>query len=95
MSRYIYILLYNYLLPIKTNNFVAITCPFLPDLVNGSLTYSDDRDQNESYAFNVVVTYSCDTGFSLVGISNRTCTGDGSSTTGAFNGAAPICQSEN
>ena len=90
-----YTLLYNYSLPIKTNNFVAITCPFLLNLVNGSLTYSDYRDQNESYAFNVVAIYRCDTGFSLVGNSNRTCTGDGSSTTGAFNGVAPICQSEN
>ena len=95
MSWYIYILLYDYLLPINTNNFAVITCPFLLDLVNGSLTYSDDRDQNDSYAFNVVATYSCDTGFSLVGNGNRTCTGDGSSTTGAFNGVAPICQSEN
>ena len=72
--------------------FIAITCPFLPDLVNGSLIYSDDHDQNNSYAFNVVATYRCDTEFSLVGNSNRTCTGDGSSVIGTFNGEAPNCE---
>ncbi len=71
---------------------LAITCPFLSDLVNGSLTYSGVGDQNSSYAFNVVATYSCNTGFSLVGNSNRTCTGDGNSTTGAFSGIDPNCE---
>ncbi len=65
----------------------AITCPFLSDLVNGLLTYSDVPvgDQNASYAFNVVATYSCNTGFVLMGDTVRICTGDGSSTTGTFN----------
>ncbi len=73
---------------------VEITCPFLSNLGNGSLTYSDLHDQNSSYAFNVVATYSCNTGFSLVGNSNRTCTGDGNSTTGAFSGMDPTCEGE-
>ncbi len=64
---------------------VAITCPFLTDLINGSLTYSDVRDQSGSYAFNVVATYSCNTGFVLMGDAVRICTGDGSNTTGTFN----------
>ncbi len=73
---------------------LVITCPFIPSLVNGSVTYSDVPNQNRSYAFNVVATYSCDTRFSLVGSGIRTCTGDNSSTTGAFNGSSPTCERE-
>ena len=36
--------------------------------------------------------HSCDTGFVLAG--KRTCTGDGSSTTGVFDGVAAICERE-
>ena len=71
---------------------VAIFCPSLTAPVNGSVTYTFTANGNGSYPFNSVATYSCDTGFSLVGNSNRTCTGDGSSITGAFNGVAPTCQ---
>ncbi len=41
-----------------------------------------------------VATYSCNNGFSVVGGNTRTCTGDGSSTTGAFTGVAPTCGRE-
>ncbi len=73
-------------------NRAAITCPFLPDFVNGSLIYSALPDQNASYAFNVVATYICNTGLSLVGYINRTCTGYGNSTIGSFTGVAPTCE---
>ncbi len=59
---------------------------------NGSVMYSSIADENSAFSFNVVATYTCATGFSLVGGNNRTCTGDGSSTTGAFNGVAPTCE---
>ena len=72
----------------------AITCPPLSNLTNGSLSYSNVPGQNNSYAFNVEVTYSCDTGFALVGNTTRTCTGDGSSTNGSFDGEAPTCKGE-
>ena len=72
----------------------AITCPPLSNLTNGSVSYSNVPGQNNSYAFNVEATYSCDTGFSLVDNNTRTCTGDGSSTTGSFNGEAPTCEGE-
>ncbi len=39
-----------------------------------------------------MATYSCDNGFSLVGNSNRTCTGDGSSIIGAFDGVDSTCE---
>ncbi len=56
------------------------------------MTYSSYADENNNYAFDVVATYSCDTGFSLVDNSSRTCTGDGSSVIGAFDGLAPFCE---
>ncbi len=72
----------------------AITCPPLSKPTNGSVSYSNVPGQSNTYAFNVMATYSCDTGFSLVDNNSRTCTGDGSSTTGAFVGEAPTCEGE-
>ena len=72
----------------------AITCPPLSNLINGSLSYSNVPGQGNSHAFNAEATYSCDTGFSLVDNSTRTCTGDGSSTNGSFDGEAPTCEGE-
>ena len=51
-------------------------------------------DENGNYAFNAMANHSCDTGFVLVGNNTRTCTGDGSSTTGVFDGEAAICECE-
>ncbi len=69
----------------------AITCPPLSVLTNGSVSYSDMPGQNNSYAFNVIATYSCNSGFALVGNQRRNCSGNGNSTTGDFDGTAPIC----
>ncbi len=71
---------------------IAIMCPFLTTPVNGSVTYTSTSNGNSSYPFNSMAIFSCNTGFSLVGGNNRTCTGDGSSTTGTFNGVNPICE---
>ncbi len=71
---------------------IAITCPPLPATTNGCVIYSSTADENNNYAFDVVATYNCDTGFSLIGNSSRTCTGDGSSIMGAFDGLAPSCE---
>ncbi len=71
----------------------AITCPPSTAPSNGCVTYSSIADDNDSYAFEVVATYSCFAGFALVGGNIRTCTGDGSSTTGAF-GIDPTCERE-
>ncbi len=74
----------------------AITCPPSSTvLFNGSVTYSSNADENGTYPFDTVATYSCFTGFSLlVGDNIRTCTGDGSTTTGTFSGIDPICERE-
>ncbi|XP_064407631.1 uncharacterized protein LOC135352375 isoform X3 [Halichondria panicea] len=69
-----------------------ITCPSLTAPTNGSVTDSSTSDENGNYAFNAMTNHSCDTGFVLVGNNTRTCTGDGSSTTGVFDGEAAICE---
>ena len=72
----------------------AITCPPLNDLTNGTVTYNDVEDESGNLNFETQSTYSCDTGFFLVGINTRTCTGDGSSITGSFDGEAPTCEGD-
>ncbi len=63
--------------------------------INGSVSYGGAvTDVNGSFEFNVMATYSCDTGFALINSDSRTCTGDGSSTTGAFDGEVPTCEGE-
>ncbi len=71
---------------------IAITCPPSTAPTNGSVIYSSTADENGTYALDVVATYNCDNGFSLAGDQARTCTGDGNSTTGAFNGLPPTCE---
>ena len=73
---------------------IAITCPPLTAPTNGFVTYNNTSDENGNYSFNTMANHSCDTGFVLVGNNTRTCTGDGSSTTGIFDGEAAICERE-
>ncbi len=62
---------------------------------NGTVSYGGvPTDVNGNLSFNVMATYSCDTGFALVGNSSRICTGDGMSVNGGFNGTAPTCDRE-
>ncbi|XP_064385319.1 E-selectin-like [Halichondria panicea] len=70
----------------------AITCPPLSNPTNGSVSYSNVPDQNNSYVFNVMATYRCNSGFALVGNNTRNCSGDGSSITGAFDGEDLKCE---
>ena len=48
--------------------------------------------QNGAYSYGTVAQYSCDPAHVLVGADNRTCTGDGSSVSGSFDGELPECQ---
>ncbi len=50
--------------------------------------------ESDDLEFGTQAIYSCDTGFSLVGKNTTTCTGDGSSTIGVFDGTAPTCERE-
>ena len=75
------------------NLLPAITCPAVLFPNNGSIDFGGDSPgENSTYAFNAVSTYNCDSGFSLVGDQTRTCTGDGNSTTGAFDRSSPTCE---
>ncbi len=75
------------------NLLPAITCPTLLFPNNGNIDFGGaSPDENSTYAFNAVANYNCDTGFSLVGDQTRTCTGDGNSTTGAFDRLPPTCE---
>ncbi len=70
-----------------------ITCPALISPTRGSVSYGRaSLYGNGNYAFDVVAIYYCETGFSLVGNNSNTCTGNGSSITGAFDGLLPICE---
>ena len=74
---------------------LAITCPGVPIPNNGNINFGGaSRDENSTYIFAVVATYSCDTGFYLVRNDSRTCTGDGRSIIGTFDVLASTCQRE-
>ncbi len=79
---------------VKYFNFAAITCFPLDDPINGTVIYSAAADEFGNYALDTMANHSCDTGFDLVGNNSRTCSGDGSSITGAFDGEAPNCEGE-
>ena len=90
------VIIYCSLIYLLLNHFtIAITCPPLTAPTNGFVTYnSSTSDENGNSAFNAMANHSCDTGFVLVGNNTRTCTGDGSSTTGVFDGEAAFCECE-
>ena len=67
----------------------AIVCPGLSAIVDGSISY--DPAGTAPFSYNTVATYSCNPGFSLQGSPTRTCTGDGTSVDGMFDGTAPSC----
>ena len=64
-------------------------CPELSAIPDGSISY--DPAGTAPFSYNTVATYSCDPGFSLQGSPTRTCTGDGTSVDGMFDGTAPSC----
>ncbi len=68
-----------------------ITCAQLSNPSSGSVVFNGVVNPNGNLEFGAEAVYSCNTGFSQVGGNNRTCTGDGSTTTGLFSGMAPIC----
>ena len=60
-------------------------------LDNGSITYSTVATEDQ-YVYGTTATYQCDSGYELTGRDTvRTCTGDGSSPVGQWNGTASIC----
>ena len=61
---------------------IAVNCGSLPDPANGSVNHTAGT------TFGQTATYSCNTGYNLVGDSTRTC-----QATGNWSGSAPTCQS--
>ncbi len=65
-------------------------CDSPPTLENGSIAFSFNRTM--PYAFGTEVTYTCDTGFALIGGEpTRTCDGDNTSPIGYWTGPNPVC----
>ena len=59
----------------------AVDCGTLTDPANGSVNHTAGT------TFRQTATYSCDTGYNLVGDSTRTC-----NATGQWSGRAPTCE---
>ena len=68
----------------------VIECPALTDPMNGGIVYAPDTSAD--YDFGTTATYSCNSGYSLVGDEVRTCGGDGSSTMGVWDLSEPFCE---
>lgn len=67
----------------------AITCPALPTVNNGMISYSTIEENG--FSFGTFATHTCNAGFFREGNENRECSGDGSSVNGTWTGTAPIC----
>lgn len=57
--------------------------------VNGAISYSSGM--SSTFDFGTIATYSCESGFAVIGSLKRTCGGDGSSLTGEWDGYDPTC----
>ena len=62
--------------------FVEVTCPDLPDITNGVITYNMPAPR----PVDTTATYVCEEGFALVGNSVRNCQEDKT-----FSGEDPFC----
>ena len=65
------------------HNPLPVVCPSLPALNNGIVSYNDS-----TLGLYTVATYTCDTGYTLIGGTTRTCESDGM----WWSGSAPVCQ---
>ncbi len=70
----------------------AVNCPHLPDHTHTSITYSTDTSSPFPLGTQAVYTISCPGGMERDGGDDvRTCTDDGRSVVGVWNGTAPTC----
>ena len=65
----------------------AITCPALTAPPNGNTPSCTDSNNYDS-----VCTFTCLSGFGIVGSATLTCEGDGSSATGVYDETPPTCE---
>ena len=77
-------------------SFTSVTCSVLTDPENGTIMIAPDSN-TQRLSLGSVATYSCNTGFALVGQTTRVCedTNVGTVTTGTWSGSAPTCQGNN
>ncbi len=67
-----------------------MVCSDLVSVNNGQISYSS---VSLPYEFDTVASYTCNTGFGLVGMGTRTCISDGGlSSVGIWDGVAPSCE---
>ncbi|XP_064386513.1 sushi, von Willebrand factor type A, EGF and pentraxin domain-containing protein 1-like [Halichondria panicea] len=66
-------------------NVTALACTDLMDLVNGGITY--DMETINNRPVDTVATYTCNTGYTLIGGSTSTCGSDG-----VWSGSPPKCE---
>ena len=70
----------------------VITCPRLPDHTHTSITYSTDTTPPFTIGTRAMYTINCPEGMERDGGDDvRTCTSDGNSIIGVWNGSAPTC----
>ena len=75
---------------ITGTKITAITCSALPAVGNGTIIYN--YTTTPFYDYETTAVYECDTGYEVTsGDRVRTCTGDGSSSVGQWNGTAAFC----
>ena len=68
----------------------GITCSALINVINGTINYPSGT--TAPYDYETTATYQCNNGHVFTsGDSVRTCTGDGSTPSGQWDGAAPRC----
>ena len=68
----------------------GITCSALINVMNGTINYLSGT--TAPYDYGTTATYQCNYGHMLTtGDSERTCTGDSSTPSGQWDGAAPQC----
>ena len=69
--------------------YTEIFCLMLPPLESGQIDYSPDM--TDPFEFNSRASHVCEEGYFLEGNQVRSCSGDGLSTIGNWNGETPIC----
>ena len=75
------------------NHAVIIRCQPLTQPSNGGVTISSGT-HGVTLGRGATATYSCDTGYGLVGQATRTCVVTNGGTTGTWSGSQPTCQGE-
>ena len=69
----------------------AITCSALTKLVSGIIDYSQSSN-SVRYSYGTTASYQCNSGYNRTGgDTERTCTGNGSTSSGRWDGTAPQC----